>query len=171
MLFCAALCWVHACVRAYCGVFLRLAHVEYFAACGWLARLLCKAHRQGVEFVEIGTSHRGRLNILHNIMDQSMASICRELDKKTQAVAGDLQIHIGTTAELQMGCADCDADIYEHLPSAHRAAEDDTPKPLSADDCLRVSMSPNPAHLEAVNPVVLGTKIPPTRNYIQRMAH
>jgi hypothetical protein len=35
-----------------------------------------------------------------------MGSICRELDKKTQAVAGDLQIHIGTTAELHMGPVD-----------------------------------------------------------------
>ena len=110
--------------------------------------------------MEIGTSHRGRLNILHNIMDQSMGSICRELDKKTQAVAGDLQIHIGTTAELHMGGADRDDDIYERLGSANElATENHGSKRQSTDDCLRVSMSPNPAHLEAVNPVVLGTKV------------
>ena len=109
-----------------------------------------EAHRQGVEFIEMGTSHRGRLNILHNIMKQSMSSICRELDKSTQAVEGDLQIHIGRATELQMGETDSDAKIYNCMHQTHESEQG------TVGNVLRVSMSPNPAHLEAVSPVVLG---------------
>ena len=80
----------------------------------------------------IGMSHRGRLNVLANIVGKSVAKIFSEfegyVDPSTTQGTGDVKYHLGATGRHQ------------------------TP----AGGEIIVSVAPNPSHLEAVNPVVEG---------------
>ncbi len=82
------------------------------------------------EFV-IGMAHRGRLTILPHILDKSLDQIFAEFEGKSYADAvfeGDVKYHLGHACE--------------------RVTR--TGKPV------RLSVSPNPSHLEAVDPIVEG---------------
>ena len=82
------------------------------------------------EFV-IGMPHRGRLNVLANILNKSYQDIFTEFEGKEYEdnfALGDVKYHLGYAAEI-----------------AGRNGE-----------IVKVSLSPNPSHLEAVNPVVEG---------------
>ncbi|ASC66396.1 2-oxoglutarate dehydrogenase E1 component [Achromobacter denitrificans] len=97
-----------------------------------LDRLLAQAARAGVGEVVIGTMHRGRLNLMANVLGKSMARIFAEFKgghpfETQQALAADVPYHLGHVGELE----------YEGKR-------------------LRVSLLPNPSHLEAVDPVTLG---------------
>lgn len=97
-----------------------------------LDRLLAQAARAGVDEVVIGTMHRGRLNLMANVLGKSMARIFAEFKgahpfEAHQALAADVPYHLGHVGELE----------YDGKR-------------------LRVSLLPNPSHLEAVDPVVLG---------------
>lgn len=84
----------------------------------------------GVEEMVFGMAHRGRLNILSNILGKPLEEIFREFDDQSAAVvlgAGDVKYHLGYENDLTV----------------------DGKK-------LKVSMVPNPSHLEFVNPVVEG---------------
>ena len=97
-----------------------------------LEALLAKAAHQAIENIIIGTAHRGRLNILANVLNKPLQSIFAKFqhDPKTpelQFGSGDVKYHIGFSA---------DREIDGHS--------------------LHLSLTSNPSHLEAVNPVVLG---------------
>lgn len=82
------------------------------------------------EFV-IGMAHRGRLNVLTNLMKKSYQDVFNEfLNKQFEdaSVLGDVKYHLGYTSTYENG---------------------DGMKSM-------LSLCPNPSHLEAVNPVVEG---------------
>ena len=90
-----------------------------------------KAGEHGIEEAVIAMAHRGRLNILANIMGKSPAQIFHEFadsDPKRFLGGGDVKYHMGYS--------------YDHTTSAkHR---------------IHLSLCFNPSHLEFVNPVLLG---------------
>ncbi len=97
-----------------------------------LNHLLDKAIEQNVQETIIGMSHRGRLNVLANILQKSYKRIFREfegdLDPNTQHGSGDVKYHLGAEG------------VHVHT-SGRR---------------LKVILASNPSHLEAVDPVVEG---------------
>ncbi|MEX0813063.1 MAG: 2-oxoglutarate dehydrogenase E1 component [Chitinophagales bacterium] len=86
----------------------------------------------GTEEVVIGMAHRGRLNVLANVLGKTYEHIFSEFE--------------GTAVpDLTMG----DGDVKYHLGYSS-IIETATGKPV------HLKLSPNPSHLEAVNPVVQG---------------
>ncbi|HEU0311639.1 MAG TPA: thiamine pyrophosphate-dependent enzyme, partial [Sphingomicrobium sp.] len=86
----------------------------------------------GVEEIAIGMAHRGRLNVLCNVMGKPYRAIFHEF-------AG------GATNPADVGGS---GDVKYHLGTS-TAREFDGNK-------VHLSLLPNPSHLEAVDPVVLG---------------
>ncbi len=86
----------------------------------------------GVQEVIIGMAHRGRLNVLANIMGKTYEQIFSEFEgtaKLDQTMgSGDVKYHLGYGSEVQS-----DQGKTVHL-----------------------KLMPNPSHLEAVDPVVVG---------------
>ncbi|MBA3689389.1 MAG: multifunctional oxoglutarate decarboxylase/oxoglutarate dehydrogenase thiamine pyrophosphate-binding subunit/dihydrolipoyllysine-residue succinyltransferase subunit [Chloroflexi bacterium] len=101
-----------------------------------LDQLLAGAGASGAQDVVIGMAHRGRLNVLAHIVGVSYEAILAEFE------AG----RVGSDALVTKGGLD---DVKYHL-GAHGTFTN--PNGTS----LRVTLSPNPSHLEAVNPVVEG---------------
>jgi 2-oxoglutarate dehydrogenase E1 component len=97
-----------------------------------LDRVLCDAARQGVAEAVIGMSHRGRLNVLANVVGKSLAQIFSEfegdVDPESTQGSGDVKYHLGA------------AGVYK----------------ADTGESIGVMVSPNPSHLEWVNPVVEG---------------
>jgi 2-oxoglutarate dehydrogenase E1 component len=86
----------------------------------------------GVKEVVIGMAHRGRLNVLANIMGKTYQQIFSEFEgtaipDQTMG-SGDVKYHMGYGSELQ------------------------TPD----NKTVHLKLMPNPSHLEAVDPVVVG---------------
>ncbi len=99
--------------------------------------ILADAADQGARRIMIGMAHRGRLNVLAHVVGVSYEGILAEFD------AGRAGAKAPTA---QKGGSD---DVKYHL-----GAEGGF---LAADDAeVRVILSPNPSHLEAVNPVIEG---------------
>lgn len=97
-----------------------------------LDRILSDAADQEVKEVVIGMPHRGRLNVLTNIMNKSYEKLFREfsgnVDPNSMHGSGDVKYHLGQSGEF-----------------------------LSPNgSSVTVSLSANPSHLEAVGPVVEG---------------
>jgi multifunctional 2-oxoglutarate metabolism enzyme len=94
---------------------------------------LCEAAADGeVTDIVMGMAHRGRLNVLSNIVGKSHRQIFGEfeghIDPDTVQGSGDVKYHLGTKGTYQARSGN---EVELHLP-------------------------PNPSHLEAVNPVVEG---------------
>jgi 2-oxoglutarate dehydrogenase E1 component/2-oxoglutarate decarboxylase len=93
---------------------------------------LTGAAERGLDEVVIGMPHRGRLNVLANIVGKSYAQIFREfegnIDPRTVHGSGDVKYHLGAEGTFT-------------------AADGST---------TRVSLTSNPSHLEAVDPVLEG---------------
>ena len=86
----------------------------------------------GVEEIDIGMAHRGRLNILTNVMGKPFRALFHEFaggatNPADVGGSGDVKYHLGTSSDREFD------GIKVHL-----------------------SLLPNPSHLEAVDPVVLG---------------
>jgi 2-oxoglutarate decarboxylase len=94
--------------------------------------LLEDASAGGTEQVVMGMAHRGRLNVLVNIVGKSYAKVFREfegdLDPESIQGSGDVKYHLGTTGKF--------------------TGRDGT--------TITVELASNPSHLEAVDPVVEG---------------
>jgi 2-oxoglutarate dehydrogenase E1 component len=92
------------------------------------------AIEHGVEDINIGMAHRGRLNTLANVMRKPMRQIFKEFEGKVMLAkhdwssSGDVKYHLGYS---------CDRAL-ENGRNVH------------------LSLLANPSHLEAVNPVVEG---------------
>jgi 2-oxoglutarate dehydrogenase E1 component len=97
-----------------------------------LDSIINKAAELGVEEVVIGMAHRGRLNVLANIMGKTYEHIFNEFE-------GNI------VPDLTMG----DGDVKYHMGFSS-LIETVTGKKIN------VKLSPNPSHLESVNPVVEG---------------
>jgi multifunctional 2-oxoglutarate metabolism enzyme len=99
--------------------------------------ILGDAADQGARKVLLGMAHRGRLNVLAHVVGVSYEAILSEFE------AGRAGVEAPTAPK---GGSD---DVKYHL-----GAEGSF---LSADDEeVRIVLSPNPSHLEAVNPVIEG---------------
>jgi multifunctional 2-oxoglutarate metabolism enzyme len=97
-----------------------------------LAEILERAGDVNVHEVVIGMAHRGRLNILANVVGKDVKQIFSEfegeIDPSSTQGSGDVKYHLGAQAVRR---TDSGRDVI-------------------------VSVSPNPSHLEAVDPVVEG---------------
>ncbi|HET6862404.1 MAG TPA: multifunctional oxoglutarate decarboxylase/oxoglutarate dehydrogenase thiamine pyrophosphate-binding subunit/dihydrolipoyllysine-residue succinyltransferase subunit, partial [Pyrinomonadaceae bacterium] len=97
-----------------------------------LDRLIEGAAEQGVEDITLGMAHRGRLNVLANVVgnlcERIFAAFEGSVHPEFPADEGDVKYHQGATGE--------------------RVTE--TGRKVS------LTVSPNPSHLEAVDPVVEG---------------
>ncbi len=97
-----------------------------------LDAVLTEAARQHLDEAVIGMAHRGRLNVLANIVGKSYAQIFREfegnLDPRTAHGSGDVKYHLGADGVFT-------ASDGSQIPTALVA---------------------NPSHLEAVDPVLEG---------------
>src|SRR5262249_36053977 len=97
-----------------------------------LEELLERASENNVHEIVIGMAHRGRLNILANVVGKDLKQIFSEfegeIDPGSTQGSGDVKYHLGATCTRQ---TDEGHDIV-------------------------VSVAPNPSHLEAVDPVVEG---------------
>jgi 2-oxoglutarate dehydrogenase E1 component len=86
----------------------------------------------GVGEIAIGMAHRGRLNVLVNVVKKPFTAVFSEF-KGTSANpedvqgSGDVKYHLGTSTDLEI-----------------------------AGRMVHLSLQPNPSHLEAVDPVVVG---------------
>ena len=94
---------------------------------------ICEAAAEaGLDEVTIGMAHRGRLNVLANIVGKSYNQIFREfegnIDPRTVQGSGDVKYHLGAEGEFTSG------------KGAH----------------IKVSVAANPSHLETVDPVLEG---------------
>jgi multifunctional 2-oxoglutarate metabolism enzyme len=94
---------------------------------------ICEAAADnGLDEVCIGMAHRGRLNVLTNIVGKSYANVFREfegnIDPNTVQGSGDVKYHLGAEGEFTSGNG----------------------------NSILVSVAANPSHLEAVDPVLEG---------------
>ena len=91
-----------------------------------------RAALSGVKEILIGMPHRGRLNVLANVMAKPYLNIFAEFQGSSAHPddvqgSGDVKYHLGTSADREF-----------------------------EGESVHLSLSANPSHLEAVNPVVLG---------------
>lgn len=114
-----------------------------------LLHLCQRSGRHGVDFVELGMSHRGRLNVLSNLLGKPMGQICVEMkENPSDFHVGDVKYHLGVTGTL---CQNVDD---EHVGPLVLGREADETNGCRSPVQLRIEH--NPSHLEAVGPVVLG---------------
>ncbi len=88
--------------------------------------------QMGVTEIDVGMAHRGRLNILTNVMGKPAAAIFHEFaggatNPADVGGSGDVKYHLGTSSDREFD-----------------------------GNKVHLSLLPNPSHLEAVDPVVLG---------------
>ena len=91
-----------------------------------LSKIIELASKNNVEKAFIGMAHRGRLNVLANILKKPVAQIIREVEGRynfNSALSADVKYHLGFMGKNQN---------------------------------VDVTLAPNPSHLEAVGCVVLG---------------
>jgi 2-oxoglutarate dehydrogenase E1 component len=86
----------------------------------------------GVTEIDVGMAHRGRLNVLSNVMGKSAKAIFHEFaggatNPADVGGSGDVKYHLGTSSDREFD-----------------------------GNKVHLSLLPNPSHLEAVDPVVLG---------------
>ncbi|NBG65130.1 2-oxoglutarate dehydrogenase E1 component [Acidiluteibacter ferrifornacis] len=87
--------------------------------------------KEGVEEFVVGMAHRGRLNVLANIFNKTYKDIFSEFEGKEyedNLFDGDVKYHLGYSCDIK---TDSGKDV-------------------------KLTLSPNPSHLEAVGPVVAG---------------
>ena len=97
-----------------------------------LEQVIKKGSQLGVKEVKIGMSHRGRLNVLANLLQKSYKRIFNEFTGEGGGpnvgdIAGDVKYHLGASSNRKFD-----------------------------DNLVHISLTDNPSHLEAVDPVVLG---------------
>jgi 2-oxoglutarate dehydrogenase E1 component len=95
----------------------------------------------GVREIDIGMAHRGRLNVLTNVMGKPYRAIFHEFaggatNPADVGGSGDVKYHLGTSSDREF------EGVKVHL-----------------------ALLPNPSHLEAVDPVVLG-KVRGVQNFM-----
>ncbi len=97
-----------------------------------LHAIIGTAAAAGVREICIGMPHRGRLNTLVNIMRKPFMAVFAEFGGESFKPddvqgSGDVKYHLGTSADIEV-----------------------------RGRSVHLSLQPNPSHLEAVNPVVVG---------------
>jgi len=95
-----------------------------------MSELVRRAGAAGARDMVIGMAHRGRLNVLVNILGKNPAELFEEFEGKRQTnlSSGDVKYHQGFSSDIR-----------------------------TADGHMHLSMAFNPSHLEIVSPVVEGS--------------
>jgi 2-oxoglutarate dehydrogenase E1 component len=100
-----------------------------------LHAMIQRASKQGVREMIFGMAHRGRLNVLANIFKKRFELIFSEFegkayeeDNEEEEFDGDVKYHLGFSKTVN----------------------------TETGEVIKVTMAPNPSHLEAVDPVVQG---------------
>lgn len=97
-----------------------------------LKMIIDKSSAAGIESIIMGMPHRGRLNVLANVVRKELDQIFCQFDPKLEAAdegSGDVKYHLGM-----------------HHERVNR----------ETDQNVTLSLMANPSHLEAVDPVVQG---------------
>ncbi|MDE3055495.1 MAG: 2-oxoglutarate dehydrogenase E1 component [Verrucomicrobiota bacterium] len=97
-----------------------------------LQELIEKGAEQGIEEVWIGMAHRGRLNVLANILKQPLREIFTSFED-----------------DLSLSLFESD-DVKYHLGFSSEVVTKSGKK-------IFVSLPPNPSHLESLDPILLGS--------------
>ena len=96
-----------------------------------LEQIIKRGGSLGAKEIKIGMPHRGRLNVLANVMGKPFRAIFSEFFGKSISASkyfeGDVKYHLGASSNREF-----DGNL------------------------VHISLTDNPSHLEAVNPVVLG---------------
>ena len=96
-----------------------------------LEQIIKRGGNLGAKEIKIGMPHRGRLNVLANVMGKPFKAIFSEFFGKTVGAGkdfgGDVKYHLGASSNREFD-----------------------------GNSVHISLTDNPSHLEAVNPVVLG---------------
>ncbi|WP_377811377.1 2-oxoglutarate dehydrogenase E1 component (plasmid) [Azospirillum sp. A29] len=97
-----------------------------------LDRILAAAAAAGVTEVQVGTMHRGRLSLMANVLGKPLVELFAGIKgmhpfQADPPVPADVPYHMGVESSLSFG-----------------------------DGTMALTLSPNPSHLEAINPVTLG---------------
>jgi 2-oxoglutarate dehydrogenase E1 component len=95
--------------------------------------ILCGAADSGTRHTLIGMAHRGRLNVLAHVLQKPYAQILAEF--KDPVRTPTLRMDLGWMGDVKY----------------HAGARTSAPRGQ-----MHVTLAPNPSHLEAVNPVVVG---------------
>ncbi|GKB55352.1 2-oxoglutarate dehydrogenase, mitochondrial-like protein, partial [Tanacetum coccineum] len=90
----------------------------------------------GVESIVIGMSHRGRLNVLGNVVRKPLRQIFSEFSGGIRPIE-EVGLYTGT------------GDVKYHLGTSYD-------RPTRGGKRIHLSLVANPSHLEAVDPVVVG---------------
>ena len=96
-----------------------------------LEQIIKRGGQLGVKEIKIGQPHRGRLNILANVLQKSYKRMFNEF-----------------AGEYASFSADSTGDVKYHLGASSNREFD--------GNLIHISLADNPSHLEAINPVVLG---------------
>ncbi len=96
-----------------------------------LEQIIKRGGNLGAKEIKIGMSHRGRLNVLANVMGKPFKAIFSEFFGKSVSTSKDFE-----------------GDVKYHLGASSNREFD--------GNSVHISLTDNPSHLEAVNPVVLG---------------
>lgn len=97
-----------------------------------IEQIMKRGGQLGIEEICVGMAHRGRLNVLTNVMGKPFTAVFSEFQGNSSVPdgvqgSGDVKYHMGTSS---------DRDFDGHK--------------------IHLSLTANPSHLEAVNPVVIG---------------
>jgi 2-oxoglutarate dehydrogenase E1 component len=96
-----------------------------------LEQIIKRGGQLGVKEVKIGMPHRGRLNVLANLLQKTYKRVFNEFvgesDTSVVDYTGDVKYHLGASSNREFD-----------------------------DNLVHISLTNNPSHLEAVNPVILG---------------
>ncbi len=96
-----------------------------------LEQIIKRGGGLGAKEIKIGMPHRGRLNVLANVMGKPFRAIFSEFFGKSVSASKDFE-----------------GDVKYHLGASSNREFD--------GNSVHISLTDNPSHLEAVNPVVLG---------------
>jgi len=96
-----------------------------------LEQIIKRGGQLEVKEIKIGMPHRGRLNVLANLLQKSYKRIFNEfageIGSSVAESAGDVKYHLGASSNREFN-----------------------------ENLVHISLSDNPSHLEAIDPVVLG---------------
>ena len=97
-----------------------------------LLQILKRGGQIGLKEVVLGMAHRGRLNVLHNVLNKPFKAIISEFlgnpaNPEGAGGSGDVKYHMGSSSDITFD-----------------------------DKNIHLSLAPNPSHLEIVDPVVIG---------------
>ncbi len=97
-----------------------------------IEQILKRGSQLGLKEVVIGMAHRGRLNVLHNVLNKPFRAIISEFLGKPSSpedlgMSGDVKYHLGASSDRNFD-----------------------------EKKVHLSLQANPSHLEAVSPVIVG---------------